>query len=129
MSNHTQGPWIAMPIRYYDRIQLWGTSVVTVVNKDGDSAVSCILGNSPETNQANAALIVAAPTLKAENEALRAVNAEMVEALKNLLMTVRNWVEDELGDGGGGWEVYARFRPSISRARAIIAKTEGKDTT
>ena len=126
MSNHTQGPWRAQSPRVYGSVK-WDT---IVVNKDGDPVASCnFAGYSPGTAHANAHLIASAPTLKAENEVLRALNAEMVEALKNLLMTIRNWVEDEIGDDDDGWEAYARLRPFISRAKAVIAKTEGKDTT
>jgi hypothetical protein len=67
---HTPGPW-----KVCSRRHISGYWEVDVFTEDGQV---CIVGNMPESN---AALIAAAPDLLVERDKLKAINAELVDAL------------------------------------------------
>lgn len=100
---HTKGPWVV-----YENISEFKTGYVVVETADGDRIYEREVYKSTYENEfANAALIAAAPDLLEERDKLKAVNAELLEALEEI-------VEQLEGE-------YFNF----SNARAAIAKAEG----
>lgn len=108
-NKHTPGPW---------RVE--GTMPMRIDSAEGHVAKPLARdGMSPEQYQANARLIAEAPTLKAENERLQELNAELLEALEVTERRIQ-WMLNNPGS----------FAPmnqgALLKARAAIAKAKGE---
>ena len=69
----------------------------------------------------HAQLIADAPRLKAENEWLKSLNADMLAALKEMYNLANEWAP-LMGTDGTMYQVY------FGRAHSIIAKAEGRES-
>ncbi|MBL4766313.1 MAG: hypothetical protein JKY94_01070 [Rhodobacteraceae bacterium] len=83
-ATHTPGPWEFLPSDHYGYAALWNPEtreeiLVTGGLNDGDEPITWM---GEELSEANARLIAAAPETSTERDALLAVNAEMLEALR-----------------------------------------------
>ena len=135
MSEHTKGPWKISDTLAIDNMLVRDGSVAWVHDGRRIEAASGALicevtsnswiegensGHPLVTNRAemlaNAALIAAAPETAAERDRLRAVNAELLEALKIMVKVGGLNYGMATGENGG---------PAIQKARAAIANAEG----
>ena len=120
---HTLGQW---------KISLTDSTVVIAVGRNGISCeVAAIEGDYDNPREwpimeANHHLIAAAPDTAAERDRLKAVNADLLAALR---LTAGQALRSEIPEGYGPefrskeWE--AGYDAAISVARAAIAKAEG----
>jgi len=109
ITNHTPGPWRVEPRPMLGQIAIYSDDPHGMDPKTETNLI-CAMHNGP-VNAANAALIASAPDLLAERDRLRAVNAELVAALRGLLT-----VCDE--------ELDAARTPEMPAARAALHRAE-----
>ncbi len=106
MTKHTPGPWHIGVCTAYNKWDVYGELGELV-------AVADAVFTNLATAQANASLIVAAPETAAERDRLKASNAELLEALRDVLHH----------------QVYGTSTSlplAIERAQAAIDKAEGR---
>ncbi len=88
MNKHTAGPWTARKSEGYHSWNIHGgggiNENVIAVCRGTSNPESGTMAKMDAEVAANAELIARAPTLKAENEELRALNAELVAALEQI---------------------------------------------
>lgn len=114
-AQHTPGPWFALPRKY---------STIYVEARIGGGMLQEVAACGPTevTTQAeaNARLIAAAPETAKERDELKAINAELLAALKWSVNAFDLDTIEEIEAGYG--EGTAK---QISAARAVIAKATG----
>ena len=121
---HTPGPW------YVSQVGLTNGGDRPITTEDGRiCTVDCQTPfkrgegwqSECDVREANARLIAAAPETAAERDRLKEVNAELLAALKALLI----WYLDGVNSGqiGGDWK--AETEAEVVAASAAIAKAEG----
>jgi hypothetical protein len=114
---HTPGPWIAKWSKYREGVfivQAGMPSNRVLASFDGD-------GDGPDDQSlADARLIASAPTLAAENAALKALVAEMVEGLE-ALANESDRIGTVLSSKGIGATIMGM---ATNRARALIARAK-----
>lgn len=110
MSGHTPGPW-----RKAESGKEWA------IVQERNSLVICSVHNNrcvaEDTNEANAALIAAAPDTAAERDDLKAVNAELIEMLERFDREFMDLAESQFAN-----TVHNDPPETIVHARAVIAK-------
>ena len=109
-AQHTPGPWIND-----------APGCVAKHWPEGGKATVCICPAGAE-GEANARLIAAAPETAAERDQLRALNADMLAALREYDAYMSRFYRDT--DGGPMSEPN---RASWKAARAAIARAEGRE--
>jgi hypothetical protein len=114
MTQHTPGPWSVFNDGYGEDCdppepgKRWLS-----VSDSGENEIAVLInrvGEPTPTQEANAALIAAAPETAAERDRLRESNEVMLEALKAVVLAVAN------NPTGGPWE----------QVTAAIAAAEGR---
>jgi hypothetical protein len=103
-TQHTPGPWTTYTTK---------TSHVVMAAHRMDGTTIANVRYKGQVDEANAALIAAAPETAAERDRLRQVNEVMLEALRG----VAGWVDPKLDPLAG---------VALNKARAAIAAAEGK---
>lgn len=118
-AKHTPGPWSVGPIIHYSRDGRAITGDIPSVSMAGGCRALVVgLGASGLECAANAALIASAPDLLAERDRLRAVNAELVAALKEALAVWPRYNPDH-------WPLLA---DAHAAARAALRRAEESRT-
>jgi hypothetical protein len=117
MTEHTPGPWV------YREDDQTITAILEgeVARKYDAQAIIAEVRPQPEA-YANARLIAAAPETAAERDRLREVNAELLEALRNLVVDL-----EERAEWDGEARVVCAGAFTYSNARAAIAKAATDD--
>ena len=125
-TKHTPGPWRVEPRPMLGQIAIYSDDPHGMDPKTETNLI-CAMHNGP-VNAANAALIASAPDLLAERDRLRAVNAELVAALRAISCIAGNLPDDRLESRTGANDAVARGM-LVTRARMIaraaIAKATG----
>lgn len=115
-TQHTPGPW-QVETEHYNPYFV-GDGYRLIATCQHDETMTVHIGISEAEAQANANLIAQAPTLKAENEALKALNVELVEALDKLTYQVT--------DGTISMDLTCNplMLPSVKQAQTLITKAK-----
>ena len=104
MTDHTPGPWYVCDNGH---IRQEASDAVIAELRDGGHIDPDAQLIDPDAIEANAHLIAAAPDTAAERDRLKAIGAEMAEALAGLLPD--------------GWALV-EARPPVAKASAALAK-------
>ena len=113
MTKHTKGPWT-----------IHAEKGRFSISEDGDRdrpgyGFIAATGGASIIDGLNAQLIKSAPETAAERDRLREINADLLEALKDLA----DWAATEL-EGG---DVSPLYLEKLNRAARAIVKAEGAD--
>lgn len=117
----TPGPWT---VEEHDG-KAWSIRCNPDDADSGTFVCDMVSSRSPHETSANARLIARAPSMAAEIERLRAVNAELVAALETLSAAVR-WHYLPICETYAGAPCAHAKDAEIAQARAALAKANGE---
>ena len=116
--NYTPGPWEWLEDDRYVREAASGIAVARVEEDDGHPEPGC---RKPLPRDENAYLIAKAPELLSENERLKEVNRDLLEACEEALEELKRLRTAALG-GGGNMPIYStkkKLDAAIAKAREV----------
>lgn len=121
--SHTPGPWKAK--EKYNRP---GEFVVVAVKKPTETTrLEVRVDRDGSFNEKDAHLIASAPTLKAENEQLKATNAVLLAALKNTMNTLRYLRDSNPKQYDALVTGCIEYLNMWDKNKATIAQAEGRE--